>query len=346
MPRMGVCPAASSVDNILVCGFHDGLVDFCEQLVLFTDELTVHIMVPDRDSARGAVQAFIDWDDDSRAALCAPTRVRFERASEHQVRYRVQRAPDDPTELSSGSIHVFAGDWSNERTLVECRDAGYELAAMDAVLFTYTPHQGDPDARTALGLLKLMHLREQQPDAIKPGLRIVCEVLNTDKAKLLQRRFGSWTADGELRGTCHPVTIVPAERMRNAVMAQAVFVPGIATIYRELLGEAGHEVCKLLLDEEVDPEVRLTFGQLLTTLYARDGLLAIGVELHDPDEGRRLVVNPRPRSEDYRFTAGEVAAVFAIGEYTALRRAGRPCPRCCTWTPDPPPDDGELDTPV
>ena len=67
----------------------------------------------------------------------------------------------------------------------------------------------------------------------------------------LPARFGRRSSHAS--SPCHPISILAAESMRNAVMAQAIFVPGIDTIYRELLSEEGEEVCKLLVSAPVDP---------------------------------------------------------------------------------------------
>jgi hypothetical protein len=118
-------------------------------------------------------------------------------------------------------------------------------------------------------------------------------------------------------------------------------VPGIATIYRELLSEAGEEICKLLVTEPVAASTRLTFGQLLSTLYQRDDLLLLAVELEDPrGGGRRLVVNPRPGQVGYRFAADELVGIFAIGDYTRMPRAPRACEGCFAA---PAPDEEEGD---
>jgi hypothetical protein len=122
------------------------------------------------------------------------------------------------------------------------------------------------------------------------------------------------------------VGVVAAEWMRNAFLAQAVFVPGILDIYGELLSQSGVCLCKLLPLEGFDPEQPLSFGELLTTLYRRDGLLAVAVQLREGDR-QRVVLNPQPRSRDYFFTAGQVVSVFAAGPTTGLARASS-CPGC------------------
>jgi hypothetical protein len=125
------------------------------------------------------------------------------------------------------------------------------------------------------------------------------------------------------------VAIVPAERLRNAILAQSVFVPGISGIYRELLSDTGQEICKLLLAEPEEPDERWDFTRLLHTLHLRRGLLLLAVEIQGPDDRRpRVVVNPGRKDPDYRFRAGHVRSVFVIGDKGTLPIAPDRCRDC------------------
>lgn len=316
LPRFEVCPVAADISAILICGFHEGLVDYCEQLILMSEELTIYLMVFDDQRIVEVTRMFVD-----RPVEEAFHHVDFSAVNAHQVRYTVREHPD-----RSGRIHVFAGDWSNERTIVEQPSVAYRLEQMDAVLFTYSAACADPDARTALGLLKLIRLRQSRPEGTKRGLRIVCQVKNTDKATLLSRRFG------DSDGICHPITVVAAESMRNALMAQAVFVPGIAAIYRDLLGGTGQQICKLLVTSSDAVGGALTFGQLLCDLYHQRGMVILAVELEGADRKRRLVINPHPKSEDYHFQGEQLRSIFALADPALLGRADQPCEGCFAAT--------------
>jgi hypothetical protein len=324
VPRMAVCPQAGRVKNMLICGFHDGLVDFCEQLILINGSPKIYIMVADETQHSRVVEAFLERPE----VLIPAQSVEFEQTDVTQIRYW---GADDAEGEGEGIIQLLTGDWSHERVMIEGEN-GFRLVNMDAVLLTFTQRETDPDARTSLGLLKLINLDRTRPDMLRPNLRILCEVQNGEKAALLEKRFGHAT------GGCHPVSVVSAEAMRNALLAQGVFVPGIDIIYRELLSEAGQEICKLVVvSEPEDPEMVLTFGDLLTTLYQREGLIAVAVELSDRD-GRRVVVNPPLRCDDYRFRVGDIAGVFVVGEYNDLPRAKHPCVGCPTLSSEREPE--------
>jgi len=315
VPRLAVCPQAGRVRNMLICGFHDGLVDFCEQLILINGAPNIFIMVAEEAQLPRVAEAFLE-----RPEVTDPSQsVSFERLDVTQMRYELG---PDATRQGEGTIQLLVGDWSHERAMIEGSD-GFRLVDMDAVLFTFTQGEADPDARTSLGLLKLIKLDKAHAQ-MRPNLRILCEVQNGEKAALLGKRFGHAT------GGCHPISVVSAEAMRNALLAQGVFVPGIDIVYRELLSEKGQEICKLVVvSEPEDPDLVLTFADLLTTLYQREGLITVAVELSDR-EGRRVVVNPPHRGDDYRFRVGDIAGVFIIGEYNDLPRAKNPCGGCPT----------------
>ena len=327
--QLSLCPAAINLQNILICGFHSGIIDFCEQLVLFCQDAKVFIMVPQEEQICEVIHAFTHHRADEGAGSVTSLRVHFEAGTAfNRVRYVVDQAPLDLTAPgSSGQIHVVSGDWSDEQVLLSRPSLGYDLQNMDAVLLTYSETATDPDARTALGLLKLIHLRETRPEALKDGMRIVCEVISSEKAELFRNRFGR--PDSPSAQSCHPVTIVPAKRLRNALVAQSMFVPGIANIFSDLLCESGQEICKLLVDQNgADPDQSWTFSQLLVSLYHSHGLLLLGVELWDPAEERRVVVNPQSRVEDHRFTEAQLQSIFAVGDSTNMEHTAAPCEGC------------------
>lgn len=343
-PRLslGSCSVLRQMKQVLVCGYHEGLPDFCEQLIRFTGQPTLFLMVPDARTQARARRAFVGRSEtDPSTPGDTSGRLKFTGGEDETLRY----APVEGAEGPRGELRLIIGDWSGEDALRGLPRQGYELRRMDAVIFTYDPGADDPDARTSLGLIKLMRLRESGEAELRPGMRIVCEVQSSEKANLFRKRYGE-PVPGEPEA-CHPVAIVPAERLRNALLAQAVFVPGIAAIYRELLSEAGQEIRRLLVEPRAEEGEVWTYGALLTQLYREHGLLLLAVELRrDPapgePEGRtRLVVNPQPRDDHYRFAAARLQGVYVIGEANYLPQNIEPCSNC----PARPPAPGEPDAP-
>ena len=64
VPGFGVCPVAAGLSRLLICGFHDGLIDCCEQLILFCDELEVFVMIPDDSHVDYVVETFVERMED------------------------------------------------------------------------------------------------------------------------------------------------------------------------------------------------------------------------------------------------------------------------------------------
>ena len=316
VPQFGVCPGASSIKRFFIGGFHEGTVDFCEELILFTGVSEIDLMVPTPAGAATVRDAFLGRPEEPLSETARGGRVRFSEGAPGEIGYATSDG------RHHGTLRVLEGDWTDDRVLRNGRlPGGHELADLDAMLLTYLAGEADPDARTALAAMKLLQLQSQEPGTVKPSFRLYCEFQNTDKAALFERRFAS---AGPL--SCGQVGVVAAEWMRNAFLAQAVFVPGIIGIYRELLSQAGVYLCKLLPTEVAAPEQSLHFGQLLATLFRRDGFVVVGVELEE-DGVRRVVVNPQPRSRDYTFKASQLVGIFAVGEFDRFTRTA-PCPGC------------------
>ncbi len=264
-------PQRKELGQLLICGYHEGLAELCRQLTLFCPDARLTVLVPTTPIA----------EELNEQLSLPPARVR-----------------------------VFAADWSEGDELLRERD-GLRVADVEAILLTYTASDADADGRTALALLKLMDLREREPAALHGELRVVCEVLDSAKAELLERRFAEKTPQGGER----QLVVLSAERLRHALLAQAVFVPGSDAIYSELLGHGGPELVKLLPEELPSIEGkralagRISFDDLLGALGQRRQI-PIAVELRGSDE---LIINPAPQGPGSEFKLDELAAVFVLG---------------------------------
>jgi hypothetical protein len=323
LPETELYAAGQDSNRILICGYNENIVDFCEQLIRFSDGAEIFIIVPDTTAAQATTTHLVARSEVGLASV-GNTRVRFEQVDQRLVRYVKERAPGAPTARSSqgmpvwqvrGSIRLMVGDWSDERVLVDDPGQNYRLSEMEVVLLTPTETDDDPDARTALALLKLIGICERGT-VTRPGLRLVCEVKRGEKAKLFEGRFA------RDEGKAGPsITIVSGETLRNSFLAQSVFVPGCDQIYSELLSDQGSEICRLVFRKPLPPDLAgatVSFGQLLTAVYRRDGLVAIAVDLFDESGSeRRMVINPKPRSKDYQFQIERIHSLLAIGNSQA-----------------------------
>jgi hypothetical protein len=221
---------------------------------------------------------------------------------------------------------VFAGSVSDDGRPFET-GAG-PLAWSDVDLVVFTPDSGarDPDAGSALSLLKVRGMLRADPGKFRPSFRIVAEIHDPDKAELLERRASS---PGEGGGRCRALTVLSGEWIRNEFLAQAIFVPGIAAVYRRLLARPGERLGRLLPDPPADPGAELSFDELFRTLYARDRLLLLGVEVFDRASGRAtLAMNPRPGEPFHRFRLGDLVAVSVVGDLDRLPPPEGPCREC------------------
>jgi hypothetical protein len=148
------------------------------------------------------------------------------------------------------------------------------------------------------------------------------------KGELLEKRAERACADTH---RCPQFTVVSKERIRNHFLAQAIFVPGIASIYHQLLSEQGQEICRLLPDfKGVDPGALLTFRETAHALYRHEPrLILFGVELRSGENGEReLILNPQPGEQGFQFRAGDLVAICAVGDTDEFPRKGKRCMNC------------------
>lgn len=298
-------PESSSLEEILICGYHEGLVDLCEQLILLCKAKSIFIVVPDHTSAAKLVK---DLLQKAQLADEQETLVLYRLEGHGKVRYQLR---GDPSQ--QGEIAIIADDWSEGHQFFVQQDSlenensawkRFSLASLDAILLTYTISDPDPDARTALTLLKLMHLKSTKNSPLKPTLRIVCELLNGEKKNLLRQQFHGDPAIDHL-------AIISAEELRHALLAQAIFVPGSEKIYRTLLNCGNPQLD--VLEVEATGENTLHFSSLFKELHSSAGRLPLAIEVKEGNH-RRLILNPDPKSKDAQIKTDELLRIFTFGK--------------------------------
>ncbi|MBI2896642.1 MAG: hypothetical protein HYY06_24000 [Deltaproteobacteria bacterium] len=179
----------------------------------------------------------------------------------------------------------------------------------DAVVVLSDPLATDPDARTSMRVLQLSSRIESQELPTSDCVHVLIEVSSPAKGALVLPRLE------RLKNRCRQgmrTTLVSTQVLKNYFMVHSAFVPGIPSVYDELLSERGQEFVRLRVARRW-PSRPVSFRDLLRRL-ARHRLVPLGVELRD----RSLVINAHP--SDPPFDGGEVDAIFVIGDTAALGR--------------------------
>lgn len=166
--------------------------------------------------------------------------------------------------------------------------------AVESVVFLAEPDAEDPDARTALRMLRLAEHLLASGDAAPHVLAELVTLQKGERARTtIEQAFAR-------RGRTAPrITLVSTEQIRHYFMVHSAFVPGIHEVYARLLSERGQDILRLPLTAEAplcmaDARVRL----------AERGILALGLERADGS----VELNPHPAR-----TFEDVRAIYAIG---------------------------------
>lgn len=290
LPALELSLSERRSERVLICGFDDGTPELCEQILLRTDGAEIGLLAPDQTRANELFDALkqrfvLDADDRNPMAF----------------RCRIREA-----DQAGGRLTIGVGDWARESTLANPPAFGHPLSAIDTVIFTDTKGDDDPDARTSLGLLKLLELEQRLGTGDAPSpLRVMCAIRDGRRADLLEARFG------QSKNPSSPVTIIATERTRHAIVAQGIFVPAITGLYDDLLSCQGQSLQRLT-PKESTPNQPVDFGQLIDQLPRRSGFVPIAVELVG-DAGPQLLINPKIGKPGYRFDSHSLIAIYAVG---------------------------------
>lgn len=267
--------------KVLILGFHEDAVEIVDQLVRLCEPgLELRVLVGTVDKRQGTLEA---------------------------LREQLEEPGDLPIAAQGAELHI-AQPGGTTRVLVEARDrltGGLYAEALlgegrpDTIIILRRDREDlDPDAATVLGVLRLMEVAGDARGCDLPHLLV--ELSDPDKAELLRKQTVG-----------HPIaermSLVCTEVLRQRVLAQSFFVPGLSALYRELLTAGAQELLTF------DPIAPATFGELLATLPPREGVIPIAVATEDPDAPFRLRVHVSPPP---RFGAAEcerIVRIYAVG---------------------------------
>ena len=277
--------------TILVCGYNAGTVALCDQLLLNEAPTNITIVVANAIQLKALRQLFI-----CSVPIHAPE-------TSNHVAYA---ATDDdlalsfilPKEAGQGSIRLVIADWATPDAL-ERGIPERDLSTFDRIILDHCPDEADPDARTALCLLNLLLTAERSRTALHPQLEIFGSVYDEEKADLLAARF----ADQHPPSTV-PITILGAQRTRNALLAQATFVPSIPDIYTQLLGPLTPNIrCMRIFPN--NGSSTMSYGDIARSIWREHRAITVGLE-----SAGNLLINAPPSDPVELSTGG--ALIYVI----------------------------------
>ncbi len=164
----------------------------------------------------------------------------------------------------------------------------------EAVVFLAEGDAVDPDARTAL---RLMRLAEHLLDTDGRRPHVLAELTTLKKGE--RARLHVHAAFARAGREPPRITLVSTEQVRNYFMVHSAFVPGISAVYAQLLGQVGQDLIRLPI--EAGGPIRV---DALAEELRRRRLIPLGIE-----RGDEMVVNPRPDQ-----VLEGVTGVIVIGE--------------------------------
>lgn len=177
----------------------------------------------------------------------------------------------------------------------------------DAAVLLTNPQEIDPDANTALMLLRILELVQHQRLRVGPKFRVITEVVSGPKGNLLEKRLD--------RAAAAMVRIISTQQMRSYFLVHSAYVPGSDKVHLELLSADHQDFCQFQMEHGDDVDQELSFGDLMSGLVDhRPPVICFGIKLGHRHATPGLVLNPQGDDSDIRFKTTEIEAVYAVGE--------------------------------
>jgi hypothetical protein len=111
------------------------------------------------------------------------------------------------------------------------------------------------------------------------------------------------------------VTLASTDQIRGYFLVHSAFVPGITSVYSQLLEDDGVELVRLLVNPMDTDSSELTMPQLIRGLAHR-GVVPLAIEALDGT----IHVAPSP---EQTFIRNQVRAIFALAERSCLTRIAK-----------------------
>ncbi|WP_434043014.1 MULTISPECIES: hypothetical protein [Sorangium] len=278
----------SHLDRVLIVGYSPALPSLLHALARFVPGVDVTLVLGERGDERMPLA-------DRLASL------------------GMTLAPDGPPPGTDGApLSLPRGGRATVYT-----QRGHDLAALavrcvargappSAAVFLSEPEGLDRDARTAMRLIRFARALESRELAHGGRLHVLAEFSSVTKGEhvrsLLDAGRCGFAGPDRLR-----LSLVSTDRIKNYFMVHSAFVPGVTTLYEELLGEGGQDLVRI----EARPggaaeRARGAIGvdDLRAALEPR-GAVPVALER---DDGT-VLLNPEPGST---LEAARIRAVYAL----------------------------------
>ncbi|WP_437480977.1 hypothetical protein WME75_36665 [Sorangium sp. So ce1014] len=213
-----------------------------------------------------------------------------------------------------GSATVYTQHGHDLASLaVRCAARGTPASA---AVFLSEPEGLDRDARTAMRLIRFARALESGELARGARLHVLAEFSSVAKGEqvrcLLDAGRCGFAGPDRLR-----LSLVSTERIKNYFMVHSAFVPGITTLYDEILDEGGQDLVRVEappLGRTERADGAIDFEDLRAALEPR-GVIPVAVEL---DDGA-VLLNPEPGPA---LAPARIRAVYALARSQDLVAEG------------------------
>jgi hypothetical protein len=251
-----------------------------------------------------------DFVGDLEFVVVVPSAQRLTRVAAELARRTGQPLPHAGQEYSfslprRGRVHLCCA--SPDMLTAGLEHPWVQAHPLDAVVLLADLEEKDPDAQSALMLLRLLQLVSEHKLQVGPWFRVVAEALSGPKGELLERRLSQ---DSPV-----PVRVIPTHQMRAYFLVHSAYVPGSDQVHFELLSPWDQDLCQLTVAPNESSDRELTFLELIEALsHQSPPVIPFAVRLAPSHPQAGLVLNPAPQESRLRFRPSQVEAVYAVGE--------------------------------
>ncbi|WP_437936012.1 hypothetical protein [Sorangium sp. So ce341] len=291
-------PHQSRLDRVLIVGYSPALPSLLHALAQFVPGIEVTLVLGERGDERMPLA-------DRLASLGVTPAPDGAPPGQAGARLDLPRG---------GSVAVYTQHGHDLASLaVRCAARG---APASAAVFLSEPEGLDRDARTAMRLIRFARALESGELAHGARLHVLAEFSSVAKGEhvrsLLDAGKCGFAGPDRLR-----LSLVSTERIKNYFMVHSAFVPGVTTLYDELLGEGGQDLVRIEAPRPGPGERvngAIAFEELRAALEPR-GVIPMALEL---DDGA-VLLNPEPGPA---LAAARIRAVYALARGRDLAAYG------------------------